>query len=180
VVSDEQRRAVLRYDNPFVAPPEEREPVRRLRGRLVAPVTVWTAGTAEDPAGLTVSSLLVAEGDPSRLLGLVDALSDLWERIEGHQRFLVNVLGEGDQGLADRFSGARPGPGGPFGGLDTTPSAFGPILPGVDTWAGCRLVEAAEVGYHLLVQGTLEELALGDARPLAYHRGRFRRLTGDR
>jgi flavin reductase (DIM6/NTAB) family NADH-FMN oxidoreductase RutF len=50
-----------------------------LRGRLVAPVTVWTAGQVPDGAGLTVSSVLVAEGQPARLLGLIAPTSALWE-----------------------------------------------------------------------------------------------------
>ena len=33
-----------------------RDPVRQLRGRLVSPVTLWTAGDADRRAGLTVSS----------------------------------------------------------------------------------------------------------------------------
>jgi 3-hydroxy-9,10-secoandrosta-1,3,5(10)-triene-9,17-dione monooxygenase reductase component len=55
---------------PFAVPPERRDPTRRLRGRLVAPVTVWTAGRPPGGAGLTVSSVLVAEGDPARLAWL--------------------------------------------------------------------------------------------------------------
>src|SRR5919197_877292 len=50
--------------HPFTTPPERRDPARRLRGRLLAPVTVWTAGHPPATAGLTVSSLLVAEGRP--------------------------------------------------------------------------------------------------------------------
>src|ERR671932_775332 len=57
---------------PFAVPAERRDPARRLRGRLVAPVTVWTAGHPPGGAGLTVSSVLVAEGQPARLLGLLD------------------------------------------------------------------------------------------------------------
>ena len=45
---------------PFAVPAERRDPARRLRGRLVAPVTVWTAGDPSRGAGLTVSSILVA------------------------------------------------------------------------------------------------------------------------
>ena len=52
--------------HPFAVPPERRDPARRLRGRLVAPVTVWTAGHPSTGAGLTVSSVLVAEGQPAR------------------------------------------------------------------------------------------------------------------
>ena len=54
-------------------------PVRRLRGRLAAPVTLWTA---PGPAGLTVSSTLVADGEPGRLLGLIDEECDLWAAVE--------------------------------------------------------------------------------------------------
>jgi 3-hydroxy-9,10-secoandrosta-1,3,5(10)-triene-9,17-dione monooxygenase reductase component len=64
---------------PFAIPPERRDPARRLRGRLVAPVTVWTAGRPPGGAGLTVSSVLVAEGQPARLLGLIDPTSAFWE-----------------------------------------------------------------------------------------------------
>jgi hypothetical protein len=33
--------------HPFATPPDRRSPARRLRGRLLAPVTVWTAGAPE-------------------------------------------------------------------------------------------------------------------------------------
>jgi 3-hydroxy-9,10-secoandrosta-1,3,5(10)-triene-9,17-dione monooxygenase reductase component len=52
----------------FAVPPGRRDPARRWRGRLVAPVTVWTAGHPPSGAGLTVSSVLVAEGQPVRLI----------------------------------------------------------------------------------------------------------------
>ena len=38
---------------PFTVPPERRDPARRLRGRLVAPVTVWTAGRPPGGADTT-------------------------------------------------------------------------------------------------------------------------------
>src|SRR6266536_511576 len=47
--------------HPFATPAEWRSAARRFRGRLVAPVTVWTAGGTGDGAGLTVSSVLVAD-----------------------------------------------------------------------------------------------------------------------
>ena len=47
--------------DPFAVPAAERSPMRRLRGRLPAAVTLWTAyGAADRPAGLTVSSKILA------------------------------------------------------------------------------------------------------------------------
>jgi len=174
---------VLRYENPFVAPPEARDPARRLRGRLPAPVTVWTSGGGGGPVGLTVSSILVAEGEPAQVLGLIGPLSDLWEGLESTGSFVVHVLGEDDRALADRFSGARPGLGGPFGGLTPASTPYGPLLPGAFTWAGCRLAGASDAGHHLLVRGTIEEVHLeakGHPGPLVHLGGRYRRLARER
>ena len=62
--------------NPFADPPHSRDPVRRFRGRLVAPVTIATAGTGRDKAGLTVSSLMIAEGEPGLVYLLVASTTD--------------------------------------------------------------------------------------------------------
>ncbi len=64
-------------DHPFLPPEEERSPVRRFRGRLPSPVTLWTSVHNGERAGLTVSSMLVANGEPGYVLGVLDPESDL-------------------------------------------------------------------------------------------------------
>jgi 3-hydroxy-9,10-secoandrosta-1,3,5(10)-triene-9,17-dione monooxygenase reductase component len=68
----------------------------------MAPVTVWTAGHAPGGAGLTVSSVLVAEGQPARLLGPIDPTSASWEAMREAGAFVVHVLAVGDRALAER------------------------------------------------------------------------------
>ena len=51
-------------DHPFLPPESERSPVRRFRGRLPSPVGLWTTAYDGKRAGLTVSSMLVADGEP--------------------------------------------------------------------------------------------------------------------
>ena len=51
-------------EHPFLPPEQDRDPVRRLRGRLISPVTLWTAADGIDRAGLTVGSTVIADGDP--------------------------------------------------------------------------------------------------------------------
>src|SRR5258706_11309084 len=101
----------IHAEDPFATPEGDRSPLRRLRGRLAAPVSLWTA---PGPAGLTVSSMLVADGEPGRVLGLVDDESQLWAAIEESGRFAVAPLRDRDRQLADRFAGLLPAPGGPF------------------------------------------------------------------
>jgi 3-hydroxy-9,10-secoandrosta-1,3,5(10)-triene-9,17-dione monooxygenase reductase component len=169
----------IHYENPFVDPPGERSEARRLRGRLALPVTVWTAGDAEGPVGLTVSSLVVADGEPPVVSGLVGETTDLFGAITETEAFVIHILREGDASLAEIFAGLRPNPGGLFAGLDVDPSEWGPVIRSHGTRAFCRLSAMMDSGYHKLVTGAIERIELEDEQesPLVYLRGRFRRLA---
>jgi 3-hydroxy-9,10-secoandrosta-1,3,5(10)-triene-9,17-dione monooxygenase reductase component len=165
-------------EHPFATPPELRDPARRLRGRLVAPVTVWTAGGAGGGAGLTVSSVLVAEGQPARVLGLIDPTTAFWEAMQETGAFVVHLLATGDLSLAERFSERRPPIRGAFDGLAVTGTAWGPVLAGTRPRAACRLASSSQVGYAELVEGVIEQLELHDLDdPLAYLRGGYRSVA---
>jgi flavin reductase (DIM6/NTAB) family NADH-FMN oxidoreductase RutF len=167
--------AQIHSSDPFATPEQDKSPVRRLRGRLASAVTLWTA---PGPAGLTVSSMLVADGDPGRVLGLIDEESDFWDAVVRSRRFAVTPLADGDQQLADRFAGLMPAPGGLFAGGAWTETDFGPVPAGAGTWAGCRLDGDRPVGWALLVEATIETVRLDAApAPLLHFRGRYQRLT---
>ena len=165
----------IQMQPPFTVPSERRDPARRLRGRLVAPVTVWTAGQLPGGAGLTVSSVLVAEGQPARLLGLIDPTSAFWETSQETGAFVVHVLAAGDRALAERFGEVRPPIRGPFEGLGVAESPWGPVLGGSRPHAACRLAGSTPVGHGELVEGVIEQLELPDLEnPLAYLHGSYR------
>jgi 3-hydroxy-9,10-secoandrosta-1,3,5(10)-triene-9,17-dione monooxygenase reductase component len=166
----------IHSSDPFATPDADKSPVRRLRGRLAAPVTLWTA---PGPAGLTVSSMLVADGDPGRVLGLVDEESEFWDAASEAGRFTVTPLGPGDQQLADRFAGLMPAPGGLFAGDGWTETDYGPVLAGATSWAGCRIDANRPYGWALLVEATVEITTIEDSSdsPLMHFRGRYRSLT---
>jgi 3-hydroxy-9,10-secoandrosta-1,3,5(10)-triene-9,17-dione monooxygenase reductase component len=187
--------AQIHSTDPFATAEQDRSPVRRFRGRIAAGVTLWTtAGPgpqptpgppdgAENPkrnigwAGLTVSSMVVADGDPGRVLGLVDDESDFFDAVTRSRRFAVTPLGEGDQQLADRFAGLMPAPGGPFALGGWTATDFGPVPSGAGTWAGCELVADRPVGWSMLLEATVATIRTGpDQRPLLHYRGRYRPL----
>lgn len=164
----------IHSDHPFLPPDDERAPLRRLRGRMPAPVTVWTSGSGASRRGLTISSVLVADGEPARVLGLVDADSDFWE--SGPTSWVVNVLGTDHRFLADAFAGTAPAPGGPFTLGAWTDSAWGPVLSDSSGWMGVRLdgADPREVGWGLLVEGVIEHVEVGDTPAMMHVRGRYR------
>jgi 3-hydroxy-9,10-secoandrosta-1,3,5(10)-triene-9,17-dione monooxygenase reductase component len=167
----------VHYENPFVTPVDKREPARRLRGRLALPVTVWTAGSPQARTGLTISSIVVAEGNPSIVVGLVNETTDLFGAIHDTGAFVVHVLNYADRVLADRFAGLRPSPGGLFADLDVAESEWGPVLASAANRAYCRFTDEAPAGYQRLVRGSIERIDLEElATPLVYFRGRYRAL----
>jgi flavin reductase (DIM6/NTAB) family NADH-FMN oxidoreductase RutF len=175
----------IHHTDPFATPEPHRSPVRRFRGRVPAAVTLWTSygpttiGETAGPAGLTVSSTLVADGEPGRLIGLLDEESELWAAVSASGRFAVTVLGTAHRQLADRFAGLFPAPGGLFAAGEWSRTPYGPVPAGAGGWAGCRLDGAREYGWALLVEATIETVDLSDdAPPLAHHRGRYRELAG--
>ena len=122
-----------------------------------------------------ISSMLVADGEPGRVLGLIDEESDLWEAIEKSETFAVTPLTPQDRQLADRFAGLMPAPGGLFAGGDWQQSDHGPVQHRL--WAGCRLAEARPCGWALLVEGVIETITTVDPQPpLIHYRGRYREL----
>jgi flavin reductase (DIM6/NTAB) family NADH-FMN oxidoreductase RutF len=172
----EDGAVTIHSDHPFATPEPDRAPVRRLRGRLGGAVSLWTTGEGSSAAGLTVSSLMVADGEPGQVLALLDPDSDLWERLVRTRVAVVQLLGWEHRWVADVFAGVAPSPGGPFRSGEFERTAWGPLLAGVSAWAGVRLVddEPREVGWSVLAQAEVEHVRLGDeGSALVHRRGRY-------
>jgi flavin reductase (DIM6/NTAB) family NADH-FMN oxidoreductase RutF len=164
----------IHSSHPFLEPEGERDAVRRLRGRVGTTVSLWTAGTPDDRAGLTVSSWLVAAGEPGRVLGLLDPDADLTERLLGTGRGVVQLLQWGHRDLADVFAGVAPAPGGPWRTASWVETPYGPRLDSARTWAGVAVESVVGVGWSSLVTCTIEQVVVGDEiEPLVHRRGRY-------
>ncbi|WP_018349122.1 flavin reductase family protein [Longispora albida] len=163
-------------EHPFATPEPERGPVRRLRGRLASTVTLWTAGAEPGRAGLPVASTLIADGEPGRVLGLLDPESEVFDALTASGTFAVMVLDGSQQRISDEFAGLVPVPGGAFRNHGWTETEWGPVLVGATTWAGCTVENTRPCGYGELVEGVIRYVELGEAEPLVYHRGRYRTL----
>lgn len=168
----------IHASDPFATPDEAKSPVRRLRGRLPAAVTLWTVyGPQHRPAGLTVSSTVVVDGDPGRLLGVLDEESELWGALEVGSPFAVMALSDAHRNLADAFAGLMPAPGGPFAGRSWRETEYGPVLPDTPGWAACRLADSRPFGWGRLAEAVIERVELGaddGGPPLVRWRGRYR------
>lgn len=162
----------IHSDHPFATPDDVG---RRLRGRLGGQVSLWTTGAGSERAGLTVSSLLVAAGEPSFVVGLIDPDGDLADRLRSDDaRCVVQLLEWRHRDVAERFAGQLPAPGGLFAADSWLDTAFGPRLADVETWVGCVVEDLRDVGWSLEVTCRIEETTLGEVdEPLQHRRGRY-------
>ena len=168
---------MIHTDHPFRDPAPD--PVRRLRGRLTGAVTLWVGQDGPRPAGLTVSSVMVAAGEPAYLLALLDPDADLTDALRASGSAVVHLLQWRDRALADVFAGVAPAPGGAFAQTDLVPTRWGPRLAGVGSWAGVVLRDERQVGWSVLVTCEMEQVELGEEdEPLIHRRGRYHPLTG--
>lgn len=164
----------IHSEHPFLEPESERDVARRLRGRLTGVVSLWTSGRGPERAGITVSSLMVATGEPARLLALVDPDSDFVDTLAETRRAVVHLLRWEHHQLADVFAGVVPAPGGPFRQASFTETDAGPRLDSATTWASVTLESISDVGWSALVTCTLDDATIGEEPdPLVHRRGRY-------
>ena len=162
----------IHSEHPFAEPEDA---VRRFRGRIGGAVSLWTAGEGSDRAGLTVSSVMVANGDPASVVGLLDPDSDLHTALTATGRGVVQLLHRADRELADAFGGVAPAQGGAFrlGSWEQTPA--GPVLAG-RSHARVRYLSSSEIGWSALVVAEIEAIVVVEVDdPLEHRRGRYLR-----
>jgi hypothetical protein len=161
--------------HPFADP--EPDPARRLRGRVGGTVSLWTSGSGASRAGLTVTSYVVAAGERTRILALLDPDADLTATLLDTGCGVVQLLAWEHRDLADMFAGTAPAPGGMFSHASFDQVTWGPRLSTAATWAGVRVESDLAVGWSRLVTTVVDELELGpdDEEPLRQRRGRYAR-----
>jgi flavin reductase (DIM6/NTAB) family NADH-FMN oxidoreductase RutF len=168
----------IHSDHPFREPTSD--PARQLRARLGGAVTLWTAGSGTAQAGLTVSSLMVAGGEPGRLLALLDPDSDLRDVLVSTGRGVVHLLRWEHRQLAEAFAGQFPAPGGPFRLAQWEQTSHGPRLTDATSWATVEVESFESVGWSDLVVARLVSVSLGeDEASLEHRRGRYLRPPED-
>jgi flavin reductase (DIM6/NTAB) family NADH-FMN oxidoreductase RutF len=171
----------IHHSHPFAVGEQDRHPLRRFRGRMASPVSIWAAAAHDVRAGWTLSSFLVADGDPGEVIGLIDEESPLADVLVEIPTLTINLLGWGQRRLADAFAGVAPAPGGPFALSNWRDTEWGPVLETSLGWIGARLTtDPDRVGWGLLLRAVVEHVEIQSDPAddlLCYVRGRYRSLS---
>lgn len=134
-------------------------------------VTVITTRHGESRSGMTASAVASLSLDPVLLLVCINNQLPAHEAIESSRRFVVNVLGEGQQELALHF--ARPLPD-KFSGVSLNEGHELPVLADAIAYFVCDVHERFPGGDHSIFTGLVRECgATPGRRPLLYFRSGF-------
>lgn len=150
--------------------------LRRVLGHFATGVSVVTTALDGEPHGLTVNSFASLSLDPPQVIVCLKRGNRSYPAFAGATHFVVNILSEGQLGLARLFASTLEGK---FAGVrhEPAPVSGAPVLGGAHAWLECEVRERIDVpGTHTVVIGRLLGHALGDAPPLLFHRGSYRRL----
>ena len=151
------------------------ETLRRALGCFVTGVTVVTTRDAGGvPLGFTANSFTSVSLDPPLVLVCVGHEVEGFDAYRRCPEFAINVLGESQRALSDRFATEHPDR---FGGVRWRQGAHGaPILEGCIAALECVPWRRIEAGDHMILIGRVLRCEGSAGRPLAYWRGRYRRL----
>jgi 3-hydroxy-9,10-secoandrosta-1,3,5(10)-triene-9,17-dione monooxygenase reductase component len=144
---------------------------RQAISHFASGVTVITTLVGGKPAGMTASAVASLSVDPVLLLVCIDTALPTHTAIEQSRRFVVNVLGEGQEELARHF--ARPSED-KFAGVALRPDTELPILADAIAYFCCDVHERFAGGDHSIFTGLVRECgAITGKRPLLYFRSGF-------
>ena len=168
---------MIHSDHPFAPDPADFDLARRFRGRHAAGVTIVTAGRESDLTGLTVSSLLVVQGEPARAHLVVGPSSYLWDVAADSGHFIIHICRYEDRRMADVFARLWPSPGGPFAGVPVSQSQWGPVLTDLPDRAYCRFESREEVGWSGVVVGVIDHVEVSDLQdPMVHFRSGYHQI----
>ena len=146
--------------------------MRRAMGSFASGVTVVTGLDGAEPVGFACQSFASVSLDPPMVLFCADHRGRAWPLIQQSGRFTINVLGEHQGDLCDRFGSSR---GQKFTDLAWETSPIGtPSLPGVLMRVHAEVHEVLVAGDHDVVVGRVLQLETpAPERPMLFFRGRF-------
>ena len=136
-------------------------------------VTVVAALAPEGPAGATASAVASLSLDPMLMLACMDRGSRTLLAVQAANRFGINVLAAGQEGIARRFA-TKAAPADKWEGIGWRDADGVPAIDGALLFVCCELHDVIAGGDHVIVTGSVQGLKLGEGEPLVHHRGEYR------
>jgi flavin reductase (DIM6/NTAB) family NADH-FMN oxidoreductase RutF len=151
---------------------------RNALGTYATGVTIITAADASGkPYGLTCNSFTSVSLNPPLVLWSLVLYSSSLGVFQNASHFAVNVLGESQQALANKFAKSSEDK---FAGVEWKPGlGNAPVLAESVATFQCRSVNRYYGGDHVIFLGAVEAYSYNSKEPLLFARGSYGRFQAD-
>lgn len=155
--------------------PIDKNELRRVMGHFATGVTIITTRDEDGrPVGLTANAVSSVSLVPPILLICVDKKADTYPYFARSGVFTVNILSEDQETLSRKFatSGIEKFEGVGYRKNDLRCAVLDDAVGHLD----CRIVQSIDAGDHTVYLGEVDSAGAGDAPPLLFFRGGYRKL----
>jgi flavin reductase (DIM6/NTAB) family NADH-FMN oxidoreductase RutF len=151
---------------------------REVMSRFATGVTIVTTRTDEGIHGLTVNAFTSVSLSPPLILVCIDSSGTSMSYLAKADVFAVNILGHGQQALANRFADSSLTSEQRFQEVGYSKAVTGaPILEHSLGYLDCRVYQRHEAGDHTIFVGEVVDAGLvHDEAPLIFYRSSYREL----
>jgi flavin reductase (DIM6/NTAB) family NADH-FMN oxidoreductase RutF len=143
-----------------------------------AGVTLVTVRSGERIHGLTVSAFCSVSPEPPLVAVVIDQKHNAFDLLQAEGAvFAVNILGEEQAELSDRFAW-KPEKERFEAGDWSVATTGAPVLDNALAWLDCRIVDRYPAGTHTIYVGEVQESSVprSDEKPLIYWNRDYRKL----
>jgi len=145
--------------------------LRQCLGSFATGVTIITASTGTELAGVTANSFSSLSLDPPLVLWSLRKQSSSLEKFRRASHFAINILAADQSHLASRFASST---GEKFASTKWESGRGGaPVLHDVASVLECRVYREDDGGDHVIFIGEVEAFHTRDAVPLAFVHGQY-------
>jgi flavin reductase (DIM6/NTAB) family NADH-FMN oxidoreductase RutF len=148
---------------------------RAVLGRFATGVTVVTTRDKRDrDAGMTVSAFSSVSLEPPLVLICIDHAASIYDTLDKATHFVANILSEGQEAIARRFSEKDPNR---FDGIGYERGQTGcAVIFDVLGYVECEIITRHEAGDHTIIVGRVDVAVSNEGKPLLYYRGGYAQL----
>ncbi len=148
--------------------------LKEMASRYPTGVVVITALGPGGPAGFTAQTFVSLSLEPPLVSFAVSSEGRSWSTMREASRFAINVLGQDQEDLAQRFATSGIDK---YAGIEWAPAPGGsPWLGGTLARLEGELVARTQFGDHDVVVLSADHVEYGEGEPLIYHHRKFRSL----
>jgi flavin reductase (DIM6/NTAB) family NADH-FMN oxidoreductase RutF len=146
--------------------------LRDCLGKFATGVTVVTCEGTDGPCGITVNSFSSVSLEPPLILWSIGKQSTALEAFLEAEHFAINVLGQGQQSIAEHFAQSERIS---FECIDYWLNGSNvPLLENSLARMECRTERIIEAGDHYIIIGEIQNHVTNDGEPLLFFAGDYR------